>query len=139
MPRLNPWDLPRPETVVETRTFRDPSQPEAEIRLTLRGLGPFEISAIARQSEDLRATWDGNTMPLPDGSTVEIDTNTCNIIAALMAMEVPAPGESAGDMLWWIGVAIKFPSAWSQIVLWCNQMLEHGHVPGGLGPKAAGA
>lgn len=134
MPNPNPYTLPRPKLRQETRTFTDPAQPGVEITLTFRALDGLEALKVGGDARRLIEEWAPSEangfishIPLPDGELLEPSEDLLQTVAMLVKMQVP-PGEGdlPYDLIAWLGVATRFPSAWLKILEWAGELSTAG-------------
>lgn len=119
---VDPFNLPRPELITETRTFTDDILPGSEIEVTFQSSGDFTLPMTIRTKgqEFVRTYGAKNAIPIMVGGRVVVVTEQlCYFIAAIMALETePSTFE------FWAATSVTMPFAMSQIAVWAEEVLS---------------
>lgn len=148
MKKINPWALKRRPAPPQTKTFRDPEQPEAEFEFTCRRLDGAQQTLALELAEGYVAEWvtglDGNPPNrLPVGEMEDeppaLSATLCRMAAVIEQMQC-GPEESRYGFIDLLGIAVNAPAAWTDLNVWIMG-LSGSAAPGGRegnSPSAAG-
>lgn len=134
--RINPWALPRPGVLTETRTFTDPRLPGLALTVTLQASGGFGFemdcwergeNLVARYVEG-RENADGIREPAeplidPKGVPLRLNASLARIIGRLQAMQV-AENEPVYQPNEWAAIAEGMPTAFRALNAWADKLLK---------------
>lgn len=151
--------LKTPQPRRETRTFKEPLQPGAEVTLTLYGMGPLlasqwntELDRLLREYVTGGMTPEGvrfekGPVNLPateavDAKALWLEASLCETLAAIAVMQPDdLPEEERYTLIDLCYVIDRMPNAWRHIALWVTGLTikayEPPEEPGGNGKGAA--
>lgn len=141
------WNLPTPTRKEETRTFTDPGT-GWEISLSLREPDVLMQADIQDYAEERLEFWggkDGKGKPrryMPPGEKAGIIIPH-SLISMLAALERLQPGPERVPFEELLGISIKLPELWSEILAWAVTYLpsasDNSEEPAGNSLRAEGA
>lgn len=141
--QFNPFSLNRPDVLIETKTFTDKVNPEAELTLTLRAENDAAVDFQEREKsqEYIRdfvvGRDDGPPAPLPPvgGRAVKVTRTLCGVVATLESMQVPGEEEEPFSFSEWCALSVVMPSAFREIDDWAADLRERARGEKKVSPK----
>jgi hypothetical protein len=124
---VDPFTLPRPELITETRTFTDDSAPGVEIEVTLQSSGdftlPMAVNTTAR--EYIRTYGAKNAIPIMvGGRKVDVTDELCYFVALLTALET-----EPSSFEFWAATSVTMRYAMAEIAVWAEALINREPQP----------
>lgn len=137
MPKFNPAALPSVPVRHETQTFTACDGSTFDIRVAISD-GGEQAFAIWDLRDELWEKWQHGGPSAAGSAPVKISKTLCTLIARILAIQVPADGETEAD-IWqfpaWATLAQRDPKCFTSVNTWVLSLLDMG----GSSPNQAAA